>query len=91
MSSFLDFTSVSLHVTSVAVQHGPKGLSSAKNLTQLAENNGFENASLAERGTKVKDMRTVAHGSLEIQFATSRGGTSETLYITTPPLADCIN
>ena len=44
---------------------------------QLAENNGFENASLAERGTKVKDMRTVAHGSLDIQFASSRGGLYE--------------
>ena len=80
MSSSLDFTSVSLHVTSVAVQHGPKGLSSAKNLTQLAENNGFENASLAERGIKAKDMRIVAHGSLDTQFASSRGGAFETLY-----------
>ena len=78
MSSFLDFTLVSLHVTSVAVQHGPKGLSPAKNLTQLAENNGFENASLADRGIKAKDMRLVAHGSLATHFVFSRGGTFET-------------
>ena len=66
----------------VAVQHGPNGLFPAKNLTQLAENSGFENASLAGRATQAKDMRTVAHGSSDIQFASSRGGTSDTLFTT---------
>ena len=58
MSSSWEITFISLQVTCVAVQLGPMGLFPAKNLIQLADNNGFENASLAERGTKVKDMRT---------------------------------
>ena len=64
-------------VICVAVQHGPKGPFQPES-DQLAENNGFETASLAERGTKVKDIRTVAHGGLGIQCASSPGGTSET-------------
>ena len=69
VSSSMEFALISLQVTCVAVQLGPMGLFPAKNLIHLAENNGFEDASLAERGTEVKDMRTVAHGSLNIQFA----------------------
>ena len=75
----MEFALISLQVTCVAVQLGPMGLFPAKNLIHLAENNGFEDASLAERGAEVKDMHTVAHGSLNIQFASSHGGTSETL------------
>ena len=61
MSSSWEIAFISLQVTCVVVQHGPMGLFPAKNLIQLADNNGFENASLAEIETKVKDKRTVAH------------------------------
>ena len=83
MSSSLDCAIKRLQDSSricVAVHHRHKSLFPAKNLTMQ---NWRKNLHIDLRThlslEETKYMRKVDHGSLDIQFAFSRGGTSETL------------